>query len=108
MPFNSFVEYNDIYQVLEPKDIASTITATNYIQLKYAHDAAFLVSFGAITTATAANHYDITMEMATAEGGAEAAVAFNYRKSSAEPANDAWGAVGTADTTGVAASSDDD
>lgn len=108
MPFNSFVEYNDIYMVLAPVDIASTITATNYVQLKYAHDAAFLVSFGVITTASSANHYDITMEMATAEGGAEAAVGFNYRKSDAQPAAGSWGACATATSTGVACSSDDD
>lgn len=105
---NPFAEYDNVVPLLAPVDIASTITATPYMDLKGANRAAFLVMFGAITSATLLDTEDITVEAATAEGGTEAAIAYRYRKSEAVGAN-VWGAVTSVGATGVsmAASVDD-
>jgi len=92
---NPYVGYSNVIPLLEPKDIASTVTASSYMSLKNAQRAAFLVSFGAITSATPGNTEDITVEAATAEGGAEAAIDFYYRLSGALGAN-TWGAITSA------------
>lgn len=104
--FNDFVQYENIIMLLEPKDIASTITASAYMNLKGAHKAAFLVVFGAITSDTGTDAYVVTVEGATAEGGTEAAIAFDYRLSGALGTN-TWGAVTSATTTGVSMDNDD-
>ncbi|CAK0775137.1 conserved hypothetical protein [Gammaproteobacteria bacterium] len=96
---NPYVGYENIIPLLEPKDIATTVTVSNYLDLKGCHRAAFLVAFGAITSATTTDREEITVEAATAEGGTEAAIAFNYRLSGALGAN-TWGAI-----TAVAAAS---
>ena len=105
---NPFVAYDNIIPLLEPKDITTTITASSYMDLKYAHKAAFLVVFGAITSATLLDVEEITVEGATAPGGTEAAIAFSYRLSGALGAN-TWGAITTVGATGfaLAASVDD-
>lgn len=97
---NNFVQYDNIIPLLAPADIASTITASAYMSLKTAHRAAFLLIFGAVTSASADTEV-VTVEAATAEGGAEAAIAFNYRLSGALGAN-TWGAITAATTSGVA------
>jgi hypothetical protein len=106
---NPFVAYDNIIPLLEPKDITTTITASSYMDLKYAHKAAFLVVFGAITSATLLDVEEITVEGATDPAGAEAAVAFSYRKSGALGGN-TWGAITALTATGnvsMAASVDD-
>src|SRR3990167_10104735 len=105
---NPFVAYDNIIPLLEPKDITTTITASSYMDLKYAHKAAFLVVFGAITSATLLDVEEITVEGATAPGGTEAAIAFSYRLSGALGAN-TWGAITSVGATGfaLAASVDD-
>lgn len=97
---NPFVSYDNIVPLLAPVDIASTITATPYIDLKTAHKAAFLIFFGLITSATATDVEVVTVEAATDPAGTEAAIAFNYRLSGAVGAN-TWGAITAATTSGV-------
>ncbi len=104
---NPFVQYDNIIPLLEPKDIVAVTTASSYLALKGAIRAGFLIPIGAITTGTATDTEVVTVEAATAEGGTEAAIAFKYRLSGALGAN-TWGAVTTADTTGVSIASTDD
>lgn len=103
---NSFLEYDNFFPILSPQDIASTATTTIYMDLRGAQRAGFLVSVGAITTATATDTEVITIQAATAEGGTEAAIAFKYR--TCLQGTNQWGAVTTADTTGVTLASTDD
>ena len=106
---NPFVGYDNIVCFLAPQDIASTATTCPYVDLKGVNKAGFLISFGAVTSATAGDLYRVTIQCATAEDGTEAAIDFRYRKSGAV-GDDTWGAVTTADSTGgvsMAASVDD-
>lgn len=103
---NPYAQYENVIPLLEPKDIASTATASAYMDLKGANRAAFLVMFGAITSATAGDVEDVTVEAATAEGGTEAQVDFKYRKSGALGAN-TWGTITSASVVSMAASVDD-
>lgn len=102
-----FVAYENIIPLLAPQDIASTATTCSYMDLRNALKAGFLIPIGAITTGSASDTEVITVQCATAEGGTEAAVAFRYRLSGAAGAN-TWGAIATADTTGVSIASTDD
>lgn len=104
---NPFVAYDNIVMIVAPQDIASTATTTPYVDLKNARHAAFLVSVGTLTTASASDTSQMTVQCATAEDGTEAAVAFRYRKAGAVGAN-TWAAIATADTTGVTIASTDD
>lgn len=98
---NPFAMYENIVPLLEPQDIASNATASSYMDLKTANRAAFLVAFGAITSATATDREVVTVEAATAPDGAEVAIAFSYRLSGALGTN-TWGAITAAEATGVA------
>lgn len=103
---NPFVGYDNIFCFLLPQDIVSTATTTPYVDLRNAQKAFFLIQFGAITSATVTDDWTITIQCATAEGGTEAAVAFRYRLSGVGATANTWGAVTTADTTGVVAAPD--
>lgn len=96
---NPYAQYENIIPLLAPVDIASTITASGYMDLKTANRASFLVAFGLVTCASADVEV-LTVEAASAEGGAEAAIAFNYRKSGAVGAN-TWGAITAATSAGI-------
>jgi len=100
---NLFLEYDNVFPLLAPIDIASTITATPYVDLSGVHKMGFLVTFGVIKSGSSDTEV-LTVEAATAEGGTEAAIAFRYR--SCTVGTNQWGAVTTADTTGVASDSD--
>lgn len=102
-----FLGYENILPLLSPQDIASTATTTAYMDLRNAQQAGFLVAVGAITTATATDAEVITVQCATAVDGTEATIAFRYRQSGVAGAN-TWGAITTADTTGVTLASTDD
>ena len=104
---NPFVGYDNIVCFLAPQDIVSTATTCAYVDLRNAQKCFFLIQFGAITSTTVTDDWTITIQAATAEGGTEAAVAFRYRKSGAVGSN-TWGAITTADTTGVIAAPDAD
>jgi hypothetical protein len=103
---NPFVGYDNIVCFLAPQDIGSTATTCPYVDLRNANKAFFLIQFGAITSTTATDESVVTIQAATAVDGTEAAVAFRYRKSGAVGAN-TWGAITTADTTGVGMGADD-
>ena len=103
---NPFVGYDNIICFLAPQDIVSTATTAPYVDLKNAQKAFFLLQFGAVTSTTATDDRTITIEAATAEGGAEAEVDFRYRVSGAVGAN-TWGAVTTvAAATGLTVAPD--
>ena len=104
---NPFVGYDNVIMLLEPQDIGSTANAGIYMDLRNAQKAFFLVIIGDIGSATATDEFVITIEAATAEGGAEAVVDFRYRKSGAIGDN-TWGAVTTvAAATGLGLGADD-
>lgn len=104
-----FVEYENIVPLVAPIDGGASAVYSPYMDLKYAHKAAFLLYFGVITTGTAADHVDVTIECAStaASGSDEAAVPFRYRTSEATGGT-SWGAITTAATTGFAVASTDD
>lgn len=98
----------NIVPLLAPVDTAATAIACAFLDLKTAHEASFLVSFGAITSGTADSNVTVTVTAATVQAGTSAAaIAFNYRLSDAIAAN-AWGAVTAATSSGVAIGSTDD
>jgi hypothetical protein len=103
---NTFVGYDNIIPLLAPVDLAGTATRSLYMDLKGANRAAFLLSFGAIT-GTTTDTMVVTVEAASAEGGTEAAIVFNYRLSGAVGAN-TWGAITAAAVAGVALTVSDD
>ena len=89
---NPFVEYDNIVPLLAPQDITTAITASAYMDLKYAHRAAFLVVFGNVHGSTSTDREVVTVQGATDPAGTEAAIAFNYRLSGALGDN-TWGAI---------------
>ena len=103
---NPFVGYDNIVPLVAPVAGTTGTITSPYVDLRNAQKFSFLVQFGAITSTTATDAMVITVQAATAEGGTEAAVAFRYRKSGAVGAN-TWGAVTTADTTGMEMGADD-
>ena len=93
--------YENVIPLLVPADRTATATATPFVDLKSAHEMAFLVYFGALTGGSSGDTLAITVEAATAAAsGSEAAVPFSYRKSGATGAN-SWGAVTAATATGM-------
>lgn len=104
--FNSFVGYTNIMPLIAPVDIASTVTASPYVDLKGVHQCAFLVLTGLATSATLLDVEQITVEAATAADGTEAQIDFRYRKSGVVTAN-TWAAITAASVISVAASADD-
>lgn len=105
---NSFLEYNNVFPLLNPVDLQSTATNTPSVALKGAHRVAFLVQQGVTTPNATSDICDITVVAATAEGAvAQTAIAGNYRKSTGTAAN-AWGAVTAFTATGVELTDDDE
>ena len=100
MGFNTLALYDNIVPLKQPVDAGTTDFSTPYVNLKGAHKVAFLVQFGVTTENATTDVIDVTVQGATAEGGAEAEVAYNYRISSAVTAN-TWGAVTAATTAGI-------
>lgn len=105
---NTLAMYENIIPLLAPVDNAGTAVATPFIDLKTAHNAAFLVYCGVITAGTADAVVTITVEAATAAAsGSEAAIGFTYRKSGIAAAN-TWDAAAAATSTGATFGSTDD
>ena len=103
---NPFVGYDNFVPLLAPVDIGTTITITPWMDLLGAQKAAFLVQFGAITSASATDETVITVASATVETGTQTAIDFRYRLSAAVGTN-TWGAVTTvAAATGLAMHAD--
>ena len=97
--FNSMVGYDNMVPLLAPQDVTNAETFSSYMDLKYAHRAAFIVHFGLITSATPADSILLTVECASVESGTEVAVDFTYRLSGALGTN-TWGAVTAATSAG--------
>jgi len=93
---NPFVEYDNIVPLLAPQDITTTATASSYMDLRYAHRAAFLIVFGNVHGSTSTDREVVTVQGATDPAGTEAAIAFNYRLSGALGTN-TWGAITAAE-----------
>ena len=92
---NQFVGYDNIINLVAPVAGTTGTITSPYMDLKNAHKASFLISFGAIVSTTTTDSLTITVQGATIEEGTEAAVDFRYRLSGAVGAN-TWGAVTTA------------
>jgi hypothetical protein len=101
--FNAYGELNHIVSVQAYADIVSTATNTTHVKVT-GHRVMFIASFATITGDSVA----VTVEASTAATttGAEA-IPFTYRLGSAAGA-DTWGAVTTADSTGVDITASDD
>lgn len=100
---NQFVQYDNVFPLLAPVDIAGTATATPYVDLKTAHDATLFVYVGGITTASADQTAGPTITIECATGGASASNEVNYEfqyRLSAATGTNTWGAVSSA-TAGV-------
>ena len=98
-----FAMDDHIIPVLSPVDIVSTATNTTHIKIT-GHHVTFLVPFGTIT----GDSVVVTVEESTSAATTGAvAVPFKYRLSLAVGA-DSWGAVTTADSTGVIVTASDD
>lgn len=105
---NAFVMYDNVVPLLAPQDIGATATATPWVDLLTANQAAILIAFGSITAASADQAITVTMEAATAAAsGSEAAIAFNYRLSGAVGAN-TWGSKTAATSAGLSVATTDD
>ena len=89
---NRFVGYDNIQPLIAPVAGTTGTLTTEYVDLRGAQNASFLVMFGAITSTTAANYLAITVDAAVTEGGDEAAIGFDYRVSGIVGAN-TWGAI---------------
>jgi len=108
MSFNNFVEYNNVFPLLNPADLGSTATNIPSVALKGAHRIAFLVQQGVTTPNATSDICDITVMAATAEGAvAQTAITGKYRKSTGVGAN-AWGAVTAFTATGIELTDDDE
>ena len=108
MSHNTLAMYDNVYPILAPADLGSTATDLAYVDLLGVNYCAFLLQTGVTTPNATTDIIDITMDACSVEsGGAETAVVFNYRKSSATSAN-TWGAVTTATVTGAELVDDDE
>jgi len=97
---NTLLGYTNIMPLLAPVDIASNITATGYVAMKGVNRVGFLVNFGVFTPNATTDFEVMTLEAATAEGGTETAIGYNYRLSGAVTAN-TWGAITAVGATGA-------
>jgi 2-phospho-L-lactate guanylyltransferase (CobY/MobA/RfbA family) len=96
---NAFVEYDNVFPLLAPLDIAGTATATPYVDLKTAHDATIFVYVGAITTASADQTAGPVITIEAALTGASASTEVNYEfkyRLSAAIGTNTWAAISTA------------
>lgn len=94
--------------LLAPVAVAEAAVASQYVDLKNAQWATFLVSFGACATTSATDIVTVTVECSTAgtSNATEVAIPFSYRLSS-KVGTDSLGAVTAGSSAGVAVSMDD-
>lgn len=103
-----FVQDENVVYLLAPQDTAATGLPTPFLALKTIVDGTLYVAFGNIAAASADQAVTVTLEAATVgASGSEAAVAFDYRLSSAVGTN-TWGAKASATTSGVSIGTTDD
>jgi hypothetical protein len=96
--------------LLAPVDITTSATATPYVDLKGALDCTFIIPWGVITTTSADQVVTVTVEASSAatSNATEAAIAFNYRLSTAIGGTDSLGAVTAATSAGYGMRGDAD
>ena len=102
--FNDFGMFNEIIQVKAYSDIVSTATRTTKLKVT-GHRVMFLLTFATIT----GDSCPITVEASTsaATTGAEA-IPFYYRLGHITASGNTWGAVTSADSTGMDITASDD
>jgi len=90
------------YPVYAPVAITTSAIASDYVKVRDAHWATFLVSFGAFGSSDDTDVYQLTVECSTANtsNATEQAVAFQYRLTGAV-GTDTMGTIGTATSTGL-------
>jgi len=97
---NSFVGYDNIVSALQPVDATTAGASSAWIDMKTAHNVAFLVQFG-VVTASSADETTVTVECSTTNASTTGvAVPFLYRRSGLVTAN-TWGAVTSCDSAGL-------
>lgn len=97
---NSFVGYDNIVSALQPVDSGASGVSSAWIDMKTAHNVAFLVQFG-VCTATSADETTVTVECSTVNDSTTGvAVPFLYRRSGLVTAN-TWGAVTSCSSAGL-------
>lgn len=103
---NPFLMYDNVFPLLSPADITGTATTTAYVDLRNAQAVGFLIAVGNVDGTTTDTEV-ITVQAASVPTGAEVAVPFWYRQSSALGTN-AWGAVTSCASTGFSWAVGDD
>jgi hypothetical protein len=106
MPHVAFSEPAKLIPLLEPKTIAATVTNTDAVDLLGVHWATLCIQFGAITDDVC----NVKVEASTAastSGTDKEVVGFRYRLTAAV-GTDEHGAITTASSDGVTASTSDD
>lgn len=104
-----FAEGLHIVPVLAPADIVATDVGTEFVDMSLFHHVSFLLQFGGMTS-DSTDTATVTVEacpIGTTSDSTEAAIAFNYRLSSAV-ATDSMGAITAATAAGVAVTAADD
>jgi hypothetical protein len=96
---NSFVGYDNIVSGFQPVDATTAGVSSAWIDMKTAHEVAFLLQFGVVT---ATNVVTVTVEASTTNASTTGvAVPFLYRQSGIVTAN-TWGAVTSCTSAGAA------
>ena len=105
MIYDRFVQGLNTIPLISPQDTAATALTSPYTALGKSHGGTAFIQFGVVTGVSDDQPVTITVLAATTQAGTSAAaVAFNYRLSSAVGDN-AWGAITAAAAAGVAPTS---
>lgn len=96
----SYIQYDNFAQGVQPADTTSAAVSTQWIDMRYAHEIAFLAMFGSVTGTSTIDNLTITVEASTVNASTSGtAVAFKYRVSGAVTAN-TWTAPADATASG--------
>lgn len=111
MKQNRYVEDVNVIPALAPQNIVATATATQYVDLNFAHGVDFFVQFGALTS-DSTDTVTVTLEAnavgdTSSSDNSEIVLGYQYRVSSALGTN-SWGAITTATSDGAAITATDD
>lgn len=104
-----FAEGLHVVPVLAPIDLVANDAGTEFIDMQLYHHVTFLLQFGAMTS-DSTDTATVTVEacpIGTTSDSNEAAIAFNYRLSSAV-GTDSMGAITAATAAGVAVTAEND
>ncbi len=110
MPRASLAQYHNVFPVLAPVDIVATETMTARVDCKNAHELAFLVYFGSLTSASATDNVVVSVEATSADSSTSGSnIPFTYRLGVAAATNPTFGAATAATSaTEVSVSIDED